>query len=323
MNCTLVQIYNEDTSILFKMRMFGIITPDEEKVTYKGNEYYCIAHTASRFDEDSLATLCSEESISSSTKKVIKTQYMKICAFAFMFGISKDCVRDKYNRLIPIDLSSQVQHNILENKNGAYTPNLVTEITDDIYERLDNLEESDTITSDQKWDLINKYQDQLDHDDLILEEPDVGTCCCCGGPCNPFSQTCGTCPRNGRLLAWGMGLIDQEGTSIDSDNTSESSESTSTNTSESKVEPDSTVINTYYYNNRDVCLLRDVIKRYKDQFKGCLDPKKAIVKKSIFPHYIVSKQKKQWVPCTDINERKAKILVDVSWVRANILGFFQ
>ncbi len=83
------------------------------------------------------------------------------------------------------------------------------------------------------------------------------------------------------------------------------------------------MIDTFRYNGEEVCLLKDVIKRYKNQFKGHLDPKKAVVKKNIFPHYVVSRHKKQWVPCADVKERKARILVTVSWVRANILGFFQ
>jgi hypothetical protein len=90
---------------------------------------------------------------------------------------------------------------------------LVTQITDDIYECLNKLEGYESITSNKKWDLIDKYQDRLDHDDMILEEPEFGTCCCCGGPCNPYSQTCGACPRNGRLMAWSLDIeqeIDQE-----------------------------------------------------------------------------------------------------------------
>lgn len=338
-DCTLVPVNDlDDASILTKMRVFGLFTPDEDMVMYgcgdSARQYYCISHVKSRFDENSLASLDSEEAINDSTKKAIKTQYMKICSLAFLFGIGKDCVRDKYNRLIPIDLSAQNQRNILENNNGTYSPHLVSEITDDVYDRLNKLEEYEIITSDQKWELISRYQDQLDHDDLILEEPEVGTCCCCGGPCNPCSQTCGACPRNGRLMAWGLGYIDQDGNPIENevaDTVNEASSSGADDTrseitdttSEGTSEPDSTVIDTFHYNSEHVCLLNDVIKRYKDQFKGCLDPKKAVVKKNIFPHYIVSKHKKQWVPCTDIKERKARILISVSWVRANILGFFQ
>jgi hypothetical protein len=328
-NCTLVPVNElDDASILTKMRVFGIFTPDEDKVMYGRGYHYCVSHVRSHFDEDSLAALDSDDSISDSTKKTIKTQYMKICSLAFLFGIGKDCVRDKYNRLIPIDLTAQNQHNILEN-NGAYSPRLVSEITDDVYERLNKLEDYEIISSDQKWELISKYQDQLDHDDLILEEPEVGTCCCCGCPCNPCSQTCGACPRNGRLMAWGLGYIDQEGNPIDPINNEVASISDDARSeiidtaSECTSEPDSTVIDTFHYNGEQVCLLKDVIKRYKDQFKGCLDPKKAVVKKNIFPHYIVTRHKKQWVPCTDVNERKARILISVVWVRANILGFFQ
>lgn len=204
MNCTLIPA-NDDASILNKMMVFRISTPDEDTVMYGAKQHYCISHVKSHFDEDSLAALESE-AIDDFTKKIIKIQYMKICSFAFMFGIGKDCVRDKYNRLIPIDLTAQNQRNILENNNGTYSPSLVSEITNDIYAHLNKLEEDyDLITSNQKWELINKYKDQLDQDHLFREKPKFGTCCCCGSPCNPCSQTCGACPRNGRLMAWGLG----------------------------------------------------------------------------------------------------------------------
>jgi hypothetical protein len=332
-NCTLVPVNElDDASILIKMKVFGIFTPDEDQVIYgrgdSARHHYCVSHVRSQFNEYSLATLDSDESISDSTKKAIKTQYLKICSLAFLFGIGKDCVRDKFNRLIPIDLTSQNQRNILEN-NGTYSPRLVSEITDDVYERLDKLEEYEIINSDQKWELISKYQDQLDHDDLILEEPEVGTCCYCGGPCNPCSQTCGACPRNGRLMAWGLGYIDREGNPnnevIDAVNeaSSRGADDAGSDIIDTASEPDSTVIDTFHYNDEEVCFLKDVINRYKDQFQGCLDPKKAVVKKNIFPHYIVTRHKNRWMPCTDAKERKARILISVVWVRANILGFFQ
>lgn len=174
-NCVLVPVGEFDYGILAKMRMFGIFAPDEDKVLYGrgiATPHYCISHVKSRFDEYSFAALDAEE-ISDSTKMTIKAQYLKICSLAFMFGIGKDCVRDKYNRLIPIDLASRNQPNIFQNNNRAYSPRLVSEITEDVYDRLHHLQECKIITSDQKWQLIDKYQEQLDIDDLILEEIDL------------------------------------------------------------------------------------------------------------------------------------------------------
>ncbi len=171
-NCILVPVNEFDYGILAKMRVFGIFAPDEDKVMYGrgiATPHYCISHVKSRFDEDSFAAL-DKETIDDSTKKAIKTQYLKICSLAFMFGIGKDCVRDKYNRLIPINLVDQNQRNIFQNNNGTYSPRLVSEITEDVYGRLHELQEYKIITSDQKLQLIDKFQEQLDHDDLILEE---------------------------------------------------------------------------------------------------------------------------------------------------------
>ena len=208
-DCTLLPVsLNKDyeASILTKLVVFGISTPDEEKVTYKGQEYYCVP-ARSHFTKDSLAALDLEEGISPDIKNAIKTQYLKICSFAFLFNIGNNCVRDKYNRLIPIDLSSQEQHSILVNNDGICLPHLVDEVADKVFESLGKLREYDIITRDQNYNIMDKFQKQLDLDNLIGELPEVGTCCCCEGPCNPCSQTCGSCPRNGYLMAMGLGLI--------------------------------------------------------------------------------------------------------------------
>jgi hypothetical protein len=173
-DCVLVPVHELDYFILAKMRVFGIYAPDEDKIMYGrglATPHYCVSHVKSRFDEHSFAALDSEETINDSTKKSIKIQYLKICSLAFMFGIGKDCVRDRYNRLIPINLAAQNQRNIFQN-NGAYSPSLVSEVARDVYDRLHQLQEYKIITSDQKWRLIDRYQEQLDRDDLILEEID-------------------------------------------------------------------------------------------------------------------------------------------------------
>ena len=119
-------------------------------------------------------------------------------------------------------------------------------------------------------------------------------------------------------MAWGLGYIDRDGNPINNGAVNEASSSGADESRSETTDTASEVVDIFHYNGEDVCLLKDVIKRYKDQFKGCLDPKKAVVKKNIFPHYVVSRHKKQWVPCTDVKERKARILVSVTWVRANI-----
>lgn len=332
-NCTLVPVYSDDydTDILLKMRIFGIVTPDTDKVIYKGHNYYCVP-SESYFNLDSLSALDFEEKISSTTKKSIKCQYMKICIFAFMFKIGNACIRDKYNNLIPIDLAPQEQNFIIQN-NGLYSPRLVTEVTNKVYDYLAKLVDYEIIDSENESIFINRYQDQLYEDGLEIEYPDVGICCCCGDHCNPQSQTCGRCPRDGQLLAWSMqpsilqNILNSDissneiGTSEDvidfqSNDVSDTSSATSSEVIDSPI--DSTIVDIHYYNGEEMCLLKDVIKCHKDQFKGCLNPKIAINKKNISSYCIVSRYKKNWIPCADINERKAKILVPMSWVNANI-----
>ena len=44
-------------------------------------------------------------------------------------------------------------------------------------------------------------------------EPNVwedGVCCFCSGPCNPLSQSCGTCSR--QITGWSVGWLDYEDT---------------------------------------------------------------------------------------------------------------
>lgn len=45
-----------------------------------------------------------------------------------------------------------------------------------------------------------QHTEHIDHED----DPDVGTCCFCGGECNPSSQACGRCPRE--IGGWLLGF---------------------------------------------------------------------------------------------------------------------
>lgn len=188
-NSVLVPTNDGDDAILLKMMNFGIFTPNEAKVKYHGSDYYCVADVIAQFNENDLVD-----------DRELKVQYLKICSFAFLFNIGHECIKDKYGRLIPINLTSSNRACIFQNMSGIYDPPLVSEIVDEVYHRLDKLEEYNIITNDQKEAMIERYQDQLDFDDLILKEEEFGRCCCCGGLCNPHSQTCGACPRNGRLI---------------------------------------------------------------------------------------------------------------------------
>ena len=49
---------------------------------------------------------------------------------------------------------------------------------------------------DEAVDELSK--DKLETDDVVVENPsEYGTCCFCGDLCNPCSQACGRCVRNG------------------------------------------------------------------------------------------------------------------------------
>lgn len=119
-------------------------------------------------------------------------------------------------------------------------------------------------------------------------------------------------------MAWN---INQASGSDLLDTSSDTYEGMSDTLSTASTDIDSTSIDVHIYNGEETCLLKDVINRFKSQFKGCLKPNDAIKKKNIFPTYLVSRRNNQWV-CAD-KKSKAQILVPVFWVKANIIGFFQ
>lgn len=308
--CTLCPIPKDD-SIIRKMKVFGIFTPDDEKTTYKGNEYFLIKKSP-------LWEISMLSDESSEIKEHLKRQYLKICSFAFLFKIGKACIRDNYNRLIPIDLNFQNQHSILEN-NGQYSKYLLEKIVTEIYSSLDLLETFDHITREEKWEIIHRFQERLDFDDLVLDE-EIGICCCCGNQCNPNSQTCGVCPRKWAAYGYHDNFQSFDDTLKIETLTSDLSDA-SIDSDDDIVTPEITI---HIYNGEETCLLKDVIKTFKNQFKDCSSIKSAIERKHIHPVYYVSLSNNQWVSSIHLrSDNKTEVLVLTSWIRANIIGFFQ
>jgi hypothetical protein len=223
----------ESADLVMKLRTFGVhYEPIGAQIVMIENLPRYVFSNAKPFTSKDLFKLEDDETVSDEIKNYIKRRYLTLCSFAFMFQIGNECVIDENNRLIPINLSYKNQLTIFQNDNGIYPPYLVTEITNSVYKSLDVLEESKNITFEQKNDIIEKYQNQLDFDDLILDEVDfgtvlekcknvtfaqkiniikkyqnqvnfddlpenveIGTCCWCLGECKPESQTCGRCIR--------------------------------------------------------------------------------------------------------------------------------
>jgi hypothetical protein len=182
--------------LVMKLRTFGVhCDPIGAKIEMIENEPHYVFSDVKPFTSEDLFNLESDENVSDEIRNHIKRQYLTICSFAFMFQIGNDCVIDKYNRLIPINLSHEDQLTIFQNDIELYPPYLVTEIINAVYASLDVLEKCDNITFDQKINIIENYQEQLDVDDLILLDVELGICCLCDGYCKPESQTCGRCAR--------------------------------------------------------------------------------------------------------------------------------
>jgi hypothetical protein len=306
-NCILCPI-PDDNTIIKKLKVFGIFTPDDEKTMYKGNEYYIIKKSP-------LWEISMLSNESSEIKEHLKKQYLKICSFAYLFKIGKDCIKDKYNRLIPIDLKYKNQDSILQN-NGQYSEYFLEKIVTEIYSSLDLLETHEHITRDEKWAIIHNFQERLDFDDLVLDEK-VGICCWCKNKCNPKSQTCRKCPRD-----WAAaGYPDHFGEQFIAFDDDEELDALASDMSDASLEDDMPSLKIYIYNGEETCLLKDVIKIFKSQFKDCSSIKSAIVNKQIHPVYHVSLSNDQWV--SSIPNDKTEVLVLTSWIRANIIGFFQ
>lgn len=80
------------------------------------------------------------------------------------------------------------------------------DFADDEMDELDELDSEDELTNAEKTELLD-YKDEAQVPDPsdILDQSDVdhfnnfsvGKCCFCGTECNPASQSCGQCLRNG------------------------------------------------------------------------------------------------------------------------------
>jgi hypothetical protein len=195
-DCTFVSVKGYEETIT-KIKAFGISFPVENKVTMNGVEYYCIPRLA-RFNYNSLLALRSDKNTNQETLTSLKRQYMHICSFAFMFGISKDCVRDVNNRLIPTNLDRQHQYTIIQNYDGLYSESLTSDILDNVCSSLTNLMDQCIITYNERIDIIERYDTQLIRDNLI-EKPQLNHCCFCDEICSIHRVYCSACVEDGVL----------------------------------------------------------------------------------------------------------------------------
>lgn len=93
----------------------------------------------------------------------IAQQYFKICSFAFLLGIGKDCFL-KNNKLTMYNVTDQEINNIVPNILHILSPKDLMVVVNDVYKRLDNLEQCNFISNDMKLIMKDKYQKQLIND---------------------------------------------------------------------------------------------------------------------------------------------------------------
>lgn len=92
----------------------------------------------------------------------IAKDYLKICSFAFLFGIGKNCFFDlKYNKLIMVDVSNQRVENIIDNILDFFTPKDILDVVHDVYANLNKLQKYNLIPQDVKTCMIDIFEKQL------------------------------------------------------------------------------------------------------------------------------------------------------------------
>jgi hypothetical protein len=140
------------------LNMVGInsLNINDEKninlITQSG-KIYCVIRNAKKFEFDDLKF----------SNILIKQQYIKICSFAFLLGIGKDCFL-KNNQLFMYNINDQKIDNIVPNILRFLSPKELMKVVDDIYKILDLFEKHNFISNNVKLIIKDQYQSQLIND---------------------------------------------------------------------------------------------------------------------------------------------------------------
>lgn len=93
----------------------------------------------------------------------IAKQYLKICSFAFLFGIGKSCFLK--NKLLTVtDINNQYTENIMPNILDIFSPADVMDVANNVCSQLEMMNRCGLVSDDVKLYMIDSYHDQLLND---------------------------------------------------------------------------------------------------------------------------------------------------------------
>lgn len=114
---------------------------------------YCVLHDAKNFVFDDLKF----------ANVLIAQQYFKICSFAFLLGVGKDCFL-KDDKLFMYNVNDQKIDNIVPDFLRFLSPREVMVVIEDVNKTLDLFEEYNFISNDVNLIMKNEYQTQVMND---------------------------------------------------------------------------------------------------------------------------------------------------------------
>lgn len=184
-NSVLKTVFSDET--VRKLEMLKISTP--EKITFQGEEYYCIPRAIVVTSRDDLEMNKSYN------------QYAKILIFSYMFGIGKDCIIEGDGRVLPFNCDSEETCDFddiyQEEFFGSLRKCQLQKIILEFDELLEYLYDNDQIDEFKRYNFVYKLQLLLrqcfDFEDGEDEEDDEEdqcstperACPLCGGSCYP------------------------------------------------------------------------------------------------------------------------------------------
>lgn len=184
-----VPIGDHEEDPKWRQRMFNIQGLDEDKT----KDGYYIVKNARKLKIKEM-----KEDVD------LQYQYLLIDCYSYLFGIGNACSYiPSQNRLILID-ERPMKREIIS---SGQKPSKCTSVncTDNslcvdvvkVFEKgIDRIiHDFDLMTWDEGNDLMVKLTTMLEAKGWVFPKEDVGECCFCGGPCNPQSQSCGSCAR--------------------------------------------------------------------------------------------------------------------------------
>lgn len=135
--------------------------PNKKFIIFENKLYYYIPN-ALNFTVETFNNISNPTCYTASNMSIIAREYLKICSFAFLLGIGKNCFLNLENdKLIMTDVKNQTVDNIMKNILDIFSPKDILYVFNDVCAKLENWQKYNFISQNDKLYMINTFENQL------------------------------------------------------------------------------------------------------------------------------------------------------------------